>query len=222
MAQIHDYIPKTDGDLMVFARNLNTYAAENYEKWKVPSSADFLEALITTYDSVLAVFNDPNHGKVDTKNKNDAKNALVKALRTYIQGYITRNPLVTDEDKEKMSLPLRDTTPTAHPVPEERPETEAVPQGKGTHRVTAINPDTHNKDKPRLVTGVAFARRIRKPDESASRADDMPSEFQAGTSRLFQYAEADYGKVVDYAAAYENGSGKRGPWSNVTSLLISG
>jgi hypothetical protein len=50
----------------------------------------------------------------------------------------------------------------------------------------------------------------------------MPSDYKAGTSRLYQYAEADYGKIVDYAAAYENGTGKRGPWSNVVSLLISG
>jgi hypothetical protein len=50
----------------------------------------------------------------------------------------------------------------------------------------------------------------------------MPSDYQAGTSRTFHYAEADYGKVADYAAAYENSTGQRGPWSNVVSLLISG
>ena len=55
-----------------------------------------------------------------------------------------------------------------------------------------------------------------------SRAEDMPSGYQAGTSRVFQYTEDEYGKVADYATAYENSTGQRGPWSNVTSLLISG
>jgi hypothetical protein len=53
-------------------------------------------------------------------------------------------------------------------------------------------------------------------------AEDMPSEFQAGAVKTYQWAEADYGKVADYATAYENSTGKWGPWSNVTSLLISG
>jgi hypothetical protein len=50
----------------------------------------------------------------------------------------------------------------------------------------------------------------------------MPSEFQAGAVKVYQWAEDDYGKTADYAAAYENSAGKRGAWSNVTSLLISG
>jgi hypothetical protein len=154
--------------------------------------------------------------------KNEAKNTLVRALRTYVQGYIARNPVVTDEDKEQMDLPPRDTTPTPHPAPEARPETDAEPSGTGAHRITAVNPHTRNKEKPPLVTGVAYARRVRGAEEPKSRAEDMPFEYQAGTSRTYQYAEGDYGKVADYATAYENSTGHRGPWSKVTSLLISG
>ena len=69
---------------------------------------------------------------------------------------------------------------------------------------------------------MAYAKRVRRADEPKSRAEDMPSEYQSGTSRVFQYTEDDYGKVADYATAYENSTGQRGPWSNVTSLLISG
>ncbi len=222
MAQSRDYIPNSDADLAVFAKNLCDYALANCKRWGVPSPKEMLEVQIAAFETALAAFNNPNHGKVDTANKNNAKSSLTRALRTYIQGFIARNPGVTDEDKEKMSLPLRDRTPSAHPVPDVRPEAASVPSGKGMHTVTVINPRTKNKEKPELVTGVAFARRIRKQDDPVSLADDMPSAFQASTVKAFQYTEADYGKVVDYAAAYENGSGKRGPWSNVTSLLISG
>jgi hypothetical protein len=128
-----------------------------------------------------------------------------------VQGYVARNPAVTDEDKEQMGLPLRDTTPTHHPAPETRPETEAEPAGTGAHRITAVNPHTQNREKPPFTTGVAFARRVRGAEEPKSRAEDMPSEYQTGTSRTFQYAEADYGKVADYATAYENTTGQRGP-----------
>ena len=218
----HDYIPTAEGNLLPFAKNLYAYALANFARWSVPSPQAMLDALITAFETAMTAYQAPNHGKVDTLTKNEAKAALVHALRTYIQGYIARNPAVTDEDKEQMELPLRDTTPTPHPAPDLRPDTEAEPAGKGAHSVTAVNPHTLNREKPPLAAGVAFARRVRGADEPVSAAEDMPSEYQAASTRLFQYAEADYGKVADYAAAYENSTGKRGPWSNVTSLLISG
>jgi hypothetical protein len=220
--QKHDYIPKVDAGLLSFAKTLSAYALANFARWGVPTPQTLLDAPVAAFEAALVPFQSPNHGKVDTFNKNEAKDALVHALRTYIQGYIARNPAVTDEDKEEMGLPLRDTTPTPHPAPDARPEVAAEPAGTGTHSVTAVNPHTHNKEKPLLVTGVSFAHRVRNADESVVAAELMPSEYQAASTRVYQYTEADYGKVADYAASYENGTGKRGPWSNVVSLLISG
>ncbi|MDR2477892.1 MAG: hypothetical protein LBD48_01115, partial [Treponema sp.] len=88
---------------------------------------------IPPFETALAAFQQPNHGKVDTFTKNEAKDAPAHALRVYIQGYTARNPLVTGEDTEQMGLPLRDTTPTPHPTPDVRPYTDAEPAGKGTH-----------------------------------------------------------------------------------------
>jgi hypothetical protein len=218
----HDYVPKADGTLLPFAKTLYGYALLNYARWNVPSPQTMLEPLITAFETALAAFLQPNHGKVDTLAKNQAKNALIHALRTYVQAYIARNPAVTDEDKEQMGLPLHDGTPTPHPVPNVRPETEGEPVGKGEHRITVVNPHTQSKDKPPLVSGVSYGRKVRRADEPKSRAEDMPSDYQAAAVRIFQYTEDDYGKVADYATAYENSSGQRGPWSNVISLLISG
>lgn len=221
MAQTHDYIPKTDSELLQFAKTLYAYALANYARWGVPSPQTSLEALITAFETALTAFQNPNHGKVDTLAKNEAKAVLVHALRTYIQAYIARNPSVTDDDRERMSLPIRDTTPSPHPVPDIKPEVEAEPAGKGKHTVTAMNPQAGNKQKPPLVKGVAFAHRVRSAEEPRARADDMPSKFQAGTARDFQWGEELYGKVCDYACAYENGTGDRSPWSDVASLIIS-
>jgi hypothetical protein len=221
MARNHDYIPLSDEGLLPFAQNLYAYALANHVRWGVPSPQPTLEAPIAAFGAALAVYQDPNHGKIDTLNKNEAKKVLIAALRTYIQGFIARNPGVTDQDKERMSLPLRDTTPSPHPAPDLKPETEAVPWGKGKHRVTAVNPQTESKRKPSLVKGVAFAHRVREPGEPRARAEDMPSEFQSGTVRDFQWPEEAYGKVCDYATVYENEGGKRGAWSDVVSLIIA-
>ncbi|MDR0540554.1 MAG: hypothetical protein LBG74_08695 [Spirochaetaceae bacterium] len=221
MAQNHDYIPWNDAELLTFTKTLYAYARANYSRWGAPDPQQRLEVFITAFETALAVFSSPNHGKVDTLAKNEAKDALIAGLRVYVQGFIARNPAVTDEDKEQMALPLRDTTPTRHSAPEAKPETEASPSGKGQHTVTALNPHSQKKDKPEFVTGVAFAHRLRDPDAPKSAAGDMPSEYQTATSRVFQWKEEDYGKIADYAAAYESGGGKRGPWSDVVSLIVA-
>ena len=221
MAKNHDYIPKNDDDLLAFAKNFYAYALANYARWQIPSSQPYLEAPIAAFESALAVFKGPNHGKIDTLTKNETKKTLDSALRTYIQGFIARNPAVTDEDRERMGLPLRDTIPTHHPAPEVKPVAEAVPSGKGRHTVTALNPQTGSKQKPPVVKGVAFAHRVRGPEEAPAKAEDMPSVFQTAAVKDFQWGAEVYGKVVDYACAYENDGGKRGPWSDVSSVIIA-
>jgi hypothetical protein len=217
----HDYLPKNDDELLVFADNFYAYASVNYTRWQVPGPQAFLDAPIAAYRSALAAYQDPNHGKIDTLNKNETKKTLLSSLRTYIQGFIARNPEVTDEDRERMGLPLRDIIPTPHPAPEIKPEAEAVPSGKGRHTVTALNPRTGTKKKPPLVKGVAFAHRVRGMEEPKAKAEEMPSVFQTGAVKNFQWDEEMYGKVVDYACVYENEDGKRGPWSDVASLIVS-
>jgi ABC-type glycerol-3-phosphate transport system substrate-binding protein len=91
---------------LTFAKNFYAYALANYARWSVPSPQTMLETAITAFESALAAFANPNRGKVDTLNKNEAKAALTHALRAYAQGFVARNPAVTDEDKEQMSRPL--------------------------------------------------------------------------------------------------------------------
>ena len=217
----HDYIPKNDDELLVFAEHLYAYALANYTRWQVPSPQSFLEAPIAAYKTALTAYQNPNHGKIDTLNKNETKKTLDSALRTYIQGFIARNPAVTDEDRERMGLPLRDTIPSPHLEPDVKPVAEAVPSGKGRHTVTALNPQTGNKKKPPLVKGVSFAHRVRGPEEAPAKAEDMPSVYQTAAVKNFQWDAEVYGKAVDYACAYENEGGKRGPWSDVASLIVT-
>ncbi|MDR2510263.1 MAG: hypothetical protein LBC77_06430 [Spirochaetaceae bacterium] len=221
MAHYQDYIPRKDAELLVFAKNFYTFALASYVRWGVPSPQALLDAQIGAFEAALAAFQQPNHGKIDTLAKDEAHAALVHALRTYIQGFVARNPGVTGDDKEKMMLPLRDTVPSAHPVPDVVPQTEAVPSGRRRHTVTAINPVTGNHKRPEMAKGVAFACRKRGQDEALISAKDMPSEFQVKSVRIFQWDEADIGQVCDYACAYENEGGKRGPWSDVVSVIVT-
>ncbi|MDR2509647.1 MAG: hypothetical protein LBC77_03270 [Spirochaetaceae bacterium] len=221
MASYRDYVPHKDSELLVFAKTFYAYALANYARWGVPSPQTIIDGEIAAYEAALAAYQSPNHGKVDTLAKREAHEALAHALRTYIQGFVSRNPGVTDGDRERMGLPLRDSTPTAHPVPDVKPDAEAVPSGKGRHTVRAINPGGAGGKKPAGAKGVAFACHKRGQGEPRIEAEEMPSEFQVKSVKDYQWHESDYGKVADYACAYENESGKRGPWSDVVSVIIA-
>jgi hypothetical protein len=221
MTMYRDYIPRKDVELEMFARKLYDYAMTNAVRWAVSLPEEFLKVPLDAFEKTLEVFREVNHGKIDTLNKNNAKKELVRQLRLYIQGLIIRNSKVTDKDKVMMGLPLRNASPTTHPVPTTHPHIDAVSTGRGSHRVTAINTDTLNKKKPVFVTSVAYAYRMRRADEPLFRAADMPSVIQTSTEKIFRYTESQYGMVVDYAVAYVNSTNKLGPWSEVTSLLIT-
>jgi hypothetical protein len=164
----------------------------------------------------------PSRSKIDVEERVEARGRDEPVLRNFCQRFFYACPdIVTDAQLEAMNLRPHDKTRTPHAIPSIIPVAEAVPTASRTHTVTALNPETSDKKKPDMVAGVAFACRVRSPDKPASDAGDMPSKFQAGTVREFQYEQHQIGMVADYACAYENEGGKRGEWSNVVSVIIS-
>ncbi|MDR2418051.1 MAG: hypothetical protein LBD79_03250 [Treponema sp.] len=224
---MQDYLTLTDSDFDKFFKVFIKYTDEKCEgsppEWThIPATtrAD-LKTLYTAWSTAYAKTIEP-HTPVDTKAKNEAKDEAKAKIRPFVNLYLREDqPAVTDIDRTAMGIPNKDKTPTHHPVPDIKPETEAVPSGKGRHTVIAMNPQAKNKKKPPLVTGVAFAHRVRSSDEAKVPAQDMPSDFQVKTTREFQWTEDLYGKIADYATAYENEGGKRGPWSDVVSVIIA-
>ncbi|MDR2534608.1 MAG: hypothetical protein LBD29_01075 [Treponema sp.] len=73
MPENHDYIPRNDRVLLSFAKTLYAYALANYARWGVPIPQTMLEADINAFDAALAVFQQPNHGMVDTLTKNEPR-----------------------------------------------------------------------------------------------------------------------------------------------------
>ncbi|MDR3312080.1 MAG: hypothetical protein LBS64_02985 [Spirochaetaceae bacterium] len=222
-----DYLSLDDAGFDVFFQNLTNYVDAKTSgappAWPhiPPEEAEALkEAFPRWHEPYLKTL--VPHTPVDTRAKNEAKDAAKKVIRPFVNRFLREDwEVVTDMDRDAMGVPTRDKIPTAHPEPAVKPEIDAAPSGQGKHTVTAINPQTQNKRKPALVKGVAFAHKVRLPAEPKARADDMPSVFQAPAVKNFQWGEADYGKVADYAAAYENEGGKRGPWSDVASVIIA-
>jgi hypothetical protein len=214
-------MPRTRDRIITTANDWTTVLATKATDWGVPQTAiTELTASKTLAATKLAEVESPQRTSVITAECNAAFTDLEAKMRDMKKRYFLKPPL-EDADFISLGLPVPDRTPTPHPVPTLKPDTDAAPSGKGKHTVTALNPETEDKKKPDLVNGVAFASRVRNASDPKAQASDMPSEYQTGTVKVFQYAEADYGKVADYATAYESGGGKRGPWSDVVSVVIA-
>jgi hypothetical protein len=219
------YIPCKDAEFDVWFKNTGDYAALKMAG-SPPAWTHIPQAELDKYNAAHALWHAAYtatltpHSKVETLAKDEARAGAV--IRPFVKLYLKEEqPAVTDMDRAAMNIPNKDATPTAHPVPVIKPLAEAVPSGKGKHTVTAINPATGDRKKPEMVTGAAFAHRKRRAEEPKSRAEDMPSEYEASPVREFQWEEADYNMAVDYAAVYENGHGTRGPWPDVVTLVIT-
>jgi hypothetical protein len=221
-------LPQADSKLHTLANSVDVYAGPRImgAGGQQPIWPDIPVEFWMAFTAALDVWKvayaacDVPHLPTVTEAKNAAKANLKDALNMLIEHGLCSYPR-TKEDVLAMGFALRDPNRTPHPMPEIKPDLEAVPSGSARHTVTAINPLTHLAKRPPLVKGVVFAFKLRLPNEPKAEAADMPSVFQAETTKNFQWKESDIGKVADYAVAYETEGYVRGTWSNVGTLTVA-
>ena len=100
-----DYIPRTDDKLLEWGKNFMGYVGMNIDRFKVPSPGDQMYNTLNSFEVLLKRCQSPNRGKVDTFEKNEARRRFVNEFRTYVQGFIAKNPFVSNADREKMPQP---------------------------------------------------------------------------------------------------------------------
>ena len=215
-----DYIPTNDGEFLTWVKNLSDYVKAHETGWRIdPDELAKINLQISAYEAALKKAQDPNRGRVDVLVKNETRDALKKMVRQFVKEYLEYSHLVTDEDRERMRLPIHDTKPTHRPRPESRMALDAKPTNSRQHTLSALNQKTGTKTKPDDAYGVKYAWEIREtpPDNPDSLRHAV---FSRKTTHVFDFEETDRGKRVYYAAQYENAKGEAGPWSEIVSLII--
>jgi hypothetical protein len=142
-------------------------------------------------------------------------------IRWMVNTFINLNAsgAITVEDRLDLGLHVKDTTPSHHPAPTSRPDTDVEPSGKYQHTVITLDSATSKKEKPADAYGVRYAWQL-GGTAPASPADLPKSKFSRKTSEKFLWDTSDQGKPVHYATAYENSKGDIGPWSAVASTIV--
>jgi hypothetical protein len=81
----------------------------------VPDPATDLKVPKEEFDAALTATQDPNHTPADTREKNRAQKAVIKAYRKYANENLVHNPRLTDMDI--LELQLHERKPSAPIIP---------------------------------------------------------------------------------------------------------
>jgi len=223
-----DYIPHSDEQFLEWAKQLNTYATANFSRWGVESPAALIAEPLTIFTAAMERAANPNRGKVDVLEKNEAKQRLVKACRTYVQGFLARNPHVTNGDRETMRLTVYDVIPSAVPPPRLPVTGELHYPASGLVEIRNIrasgnNPDERTDYGVRIYYGILGEPnerdrfRVSAPPRTG---DDLPhSVFTRQKKHRFDFS-GDNGKEVYFCMRFENSKGQEGPWGQVIKTYI--
>jgi hypothetical protein len=215
-----DFIPHQDGAFLEWAKNLVAYVTPKLTDFNIPQTAlTPIQTQLTAYETAFEAAQNPNRGKIDVLNKNEAKSALESSLRAFIKAYLTYNPAVSDADKESMGLPLHDGTRTPVPPPSTIPELEL--DTSIIRQITVIFRDSgsEKRGKPQGVHGIELRWSFLEP-APASVEDLKNSAFDTASPYTFAFDEADRGKTLYICPRWENNKGDKGPWGEIVKAIV--
>ncbi|MDR3238103.1 MAG: hypothetical protein LBT84_06340, partial [Spirochaetia bacterium] len=173
----------------------------------------------TTYQAAYTAYLAPNHGKLDTRNKNDARAALKSALREFVKAYLLYNPALSNADRELIGLHVHSTKPTPTPAPSTFPEYDIDTSILNRLSVHIWNVRNKRKGKPDGVHGAEIAWEVRTTPPS--KAEDLAnSAFTTRTPYTLEFTGDQRGQVVYFCLRWENNKGQKGPWGEIVSAVI--
>jgi hypothetical protein len=178
-----------------------------------------IQTMLTAYETAYTAAEDPNRGKVDVLAKNETRDALKSAIRTFVKAYLTYNPAVSDTDKESMGLPLHDTTRTPVPPPSTIPEIELDSSTIRQIKVSFHDEGSGKRGKPHGVHGVELRWSLLET-APASVEDLKNSAFDTASPYTFTFDETDRGKALYICPRWENNKGEKGPWGEIVKAIV--
>jgi len=208
-------------ELYKWTKTLQTYALQHHERWRIMEPDEELIALANDFVIKVGAAQQPDAGLITKKEKNLVKVRLVKEMRGFVQGYIARNPRVTEADKLAMGLSVYDTTPTQILDPTGQAQVVITFPAR-TQLMVKIVPVEGTQTDPKAYYGTRIYYGVYAAGETppVSGMDLRHSLFTRRKRELFTFLPTDTGKTAYFAVRYENSKGKAGPWGAMESAVI--
>ena len=214
------YIPAKDADFLDWSRNILTQTAAHADGWNIPAGAvTLLQSAFDAYQAAYIKAQDPNRGKVHTLKKNEARDALKAAMRSFLNERLRYNSAVTDDDRRSLGITIPDGIRTPQPAPATHPEFEIDTSELRQLTVRFRNNGSERLGKPKKAHGAEIRWDYRNaPPEDI---DSLPhSEFATRSPHTLVFKEGERGKMVYICLRWENGKGEKGPWGEIIGAVV--
>jgi hypothetical protein len=216
----HDYVPSEDWKLLTWGRALLVQVHTHLTEWRIlQDDLDAVEKLLGDYNLALEIVEKPEHSSVDVKLKNETKDAFKKGIRQFVREYLANNHLVTDNDRERMAIPVHDGTRTPIPVPTTVPELFIRITRTRSLTVDFKEAGKETKGKPYGINGVVMIYDILDTPPTAH-TQLTHSVLATRTPHVLDFLETERGKTAYVAVCWQNEKGEKGPWSDILNAII--
>ena len=217
----NNYVPRNDAAFYEWAVNIVSYSAEHHQRWLICSMDAEIETRLAHFKKLVDKCNSSTRSKVDTLDKNEMRKAIEKDMRGYVQGFVIRNPYVTDADRQLMRLPIYATHRTHI----------GTPAGLVTATVKYLH-ECALELLIRHVEGTPFDRRANYgvrilhgvlPAETPSTISLQmlnQSVFTRRKKYVFYYSKEDVRKTACFCLMYESRKGEAGQWGQIITAVI--
>jgi hypothetical protein len=217
-------IPRSGSKFYEWATVTYPYAtrSDNTKRWGLPDkivSAE-MDAAFEAYTTCYLIAENPTtRTSIIIRAKRVARQHFEKLFRAYIRAWIASNPHVSDAERRKMNLTVRDTTRTIVGPPVEMPLPEIDFSRRQQHGVIAKNAEGKRK-KPLHVRGFEIYRKV-GGDAPLNDDDFRYAGFATRSPFIIRYKLGDTSKIVWYRIRWVNAKNNPGPWSEIITAVIT-
>ncbi|MDR3115442.1 MAG: hypothetical protein LBU25_07975 [Treponema sp.] len=214
------YMPTKEADFVEWSENLITVSEAHKTELKLP--ADKLTELRTLHDEVKALHElcqTASYTKLDMQIKNEKKAQLVHLEAVFVRNNLQNNDAMTNELRRALRIPVHDPTPTPVPAPESIPLIEIATPHPRTVQIKFRGEHAVRWGKPEHVHGLECLWGIAETHPVKVK-ELLHSEFATKSPLELVFEEDERGKKVYFATRWENGTVKKGKWSDIFSAVI--
>jgi len=217
------FIPRNDGEFSNWFFNLINYVeartgAPNSEWQHIPAVS--VQELSTAHTNWLAAY-EPTlapHIPAQTTEKNSSRAAAERVVRPFIRRFLHWEP-VTNSDRVNMGIPNHDKVRTVHFEVNEAVEFEIKLRHIRELLVHFWEKGSSGKAKPSGYDGAVIVWDVLS--EPPSGTESLNRHVMASrTPHTLSFSEAERGKTVYIACAWQNERGNLGPYSEILTAFV--
>jgi hypothetical protein len=213
-------IPKKEADLIAWSENLIAVSIAHKDEWHLEQSK--LDELLALHNEVKALHQlcqTAAYTKLDMQAKNEKKARLIQLEEVFVRNNLQNNDAMTDNGRAEVGIPIHDKNRSPHPKPDTLPDIEVKTPFPRIVHIKFRAQNAPRWGKPEYVHGLECLWVI-SDTAMTSIKDLLHSAFATHNPLQLVFDEEQRGKRLYFAVRWENGTVKKGNWSDIFSAIV--